>query len=72
LKKFEKLLLVIFIPGIYPEFTLNIAILIINPRVVYLKQTRNLTEIEPEFNRFLPVEKQISTSWVEVSQPENC
>jgi hypothetical protein len=45
LKNFEKLLLVIFIPGIYPKFTRNIAILVINPRVVYLKQTRNLIEI---------------------------
>jgi len=47
LKNFEKLLLVIFIPGIYPEFTRNIAVLVINPRVVYLKQTRNLPGIYP-------------------------
>jgi len=37
----EKLLLVIFMPGIYPKFIRNIAVLIINSRVIYLKQTRN-------------------------------
>ncbi len=32
-------------PEIYPKFTRNIAVLIINSRVVYLKQTQNLPKI---------------------------
>ncbi len=42
-------------PGIYPEFTRNIAVLVITPRVVYLKQTRNLPGTFRLNNRFLPV-----------------
>ncbi len=34
-------------PGIYPESIWNIAVLVINSRVVYLKQTRNLPGIYP-------------------------
>ncbi len=42
-------------PGIYPEFTRNIAVLVITPRVVYLKQTWNLPGTFRLHNRFLPV-----------------
>ncbi len=42
-------------PGIYPEFTWNIAVLVIISRVVYLKQTRNLPDTFRLNNRFLPV-----------------
>ncbi len=32
-------------PEIYPKFTQNIVVLIINSRVIYLKQIQNLPEI---------------------------
>jgi len=41
--------------GIYPEFTRNIAVLVITPRVVYLKQTRNLPGTFRLNNRFITV-----------------
>jgi len=34
-------------PEIYPEFTWNIAVLVITPRVIYLKQTRILPGFYP-------------------------